>query len=110
MICAMTARRVSAGKAEEFIDTFVGGADEMPPDIREKFEGVYACQDVNDPDVVLTFGLFNGTIEELRALQSRDERAEQLENVDQLIEDILIDSSFEVIRSMSPKELSGRSI
>jgi len=95
----MTARRVKAGSSDEFIETFGNGPDEMPEDIREKFKAVYACRDVTDPDVIVTFGLFDGTIEEMRELQSRGERSEQLENIDPLIEDVLFDGSFEVIQN-----------
>jgi hypothetical protein len=45
---------------------------------------------------VLTFGLFDGSLEEFRELQSGEERTEQLENIDPLIEDVLLDGSFEV--------------
>lgn len=98
MICALTARRITEGKADEFIEQFGGGGEDLPAEVRERFTGVYACTDVNDPDVVLTFGLFDGTIEEFRELQSSESRTEQLENIDPLIEDILVDGSFEVVR------------
>jgi hypothetical protein len=98
MICALTARVVTEGKSDEFIEQFAGGAEDMPDEIRERFQAVYACKDVTDPNVVLTFGLFDGTIEELREIQKTDSRSEQLENIDPLIEDVLIDGSFEIVR------------
>jgi acyl-CoA synthetase (AMP-forming)/AMP-acid ligase II len=98
MICALTARVITEGKTDEFIRQFASGADNMPDDIRERFQAVFACQDVSDPNVVLTFGLFDGSIDELREIQSNDTRAKQLEDIDPLIEDVLIDGSFEVIR------------
>jgi hypothetical protein len=100
MICAMTARRVSAGKADEFLEAFRSGTDSMPDEIRDQFKAVYACKDVTDPDVVLTFGLFKGTIDELRELQSRGERGEQLEGIAPLVEEVLIDGSFEVVGNL----------
>lgn len=97
MICAITARRITEGKADEFIEKFGGGADEMPAEIRERFEAVYACRDVTDPNTILTFGLFDGTIEELREIQDTDSREEQLDEIEPLIEETLFDGSFEVI-------------
>jgi hypothetical protein len=100
MICAMTARRITEGKSDEFIDKFTSDGDKMPAEMRDRFKGVYACRDVKDPNVILTFGLFDGSLEEFRQLQNADERTDQLERIDPLIEDVLIDGSFEVVKSM----------
>lgn len=97
MICALTVRRIEPGKTEEFIEKFGSGPERIPEEIREKFKAVYACRDTKDPNVILTFGLFNGTIEEFKSLQSGDERSTQLESIDPLVQDVLIDSSFEVL-------------
>jgi hypothetical protein len=96
----MTARRVTPGKTDEFIETFGRAPEKMPEEIRDKFRAVYACTDVNDPDVVLTFGLFDGTIDEMRAMQQLGERSEQLDEIDPLIEDVLFDGSFEVMQNL----------
>ncbi|MGB0871508.1 MAG: hypothetical protein ACPGYP_00045 [Solirubrobacterales bacterium] len=108
MICAMTARRISDGRVDEFIEKFGEKPQKMPDEIVEKFKAVYACRQADDPNVVLTFGLFDGTIEELRALEHRDERTQQLDMIDPLVEDVLIDGSFEVVREfiseMSPAQ------
>jgi len=97
MICAITARRIQSGKTDEFLDKFRGGADQMPAEIRDRFKAVYACKDVTDPDTILTFGLFDGTLDELRGIQSTDTRDEQLEGISPLVEEVLFDGSFEVL-------------
>lgn len=97
MICALTARRIVDGKTEEFIEAFSSGADNMPDEVRDKFKAVYACRDVSDPQVILTFGLFDGTLDELRELQGNDIRTEQIDAMTPLIDDVLFDSSFEVL-------------
>jgi hypothetical protein len=93
----MTARRIEPGKTEEFIEKFGAGPESIPEEIREKFKAVYACRDVKDPDVILTFGLFDGTIDEFRALQAGEDRGSQLESIDPLVNDVLIDGSYEVL-------------
>jgi hypothetical protein len=98
MICALTARRIEGGKTEEFIEQFSQGPENFPDEIRDKFKAVYACRDVNDENVILTFGLFDGTIDELRGLQSRGEREDQLDRIEPLVDEVLFDSSFEVLR------------
>jgi hypothetical protein len=100
MICAITARRVLDGKADEFFEKFSGGADQMPEEIRDRFKAVYACKDVTDPNTILTFGLFDGTLDELREIQSTDHRDEQLDGISPLVEEVLFDGSFEVITDL----------
>jgi heme-degrading monooxygenase HmoA len=97
MILAMTARRVTAGKADEFIDKFAGDKP-MPDQVRENFEAIYACVDTKDPDVVLTLGMFKGTPEMFAELQGSGEREERLGGVESLIEEVVFDRSFEVQR------------
>jgi hypothetical protein len=94
----MTARRIAAGQTDEFLDAFLGDADQMPEEIRERFKTVLACRKLDDPDVILTFGMFDGTTEELRELQSTPSRAGQLSTIDPFVEETLFDGSFEVMR------------
>lgn len=106
MICALTTRRIADGQADAFIEKFSQGPESMPDGMMDKFDAIYACRKTDDPNVILTFGLFDGTIEEMHALQSRDERTSQLEKIDPLVDDVLIDGSFEVVHEfvseMSP--------
>lgn len=97
MICAITARRIAEGKTEEFLEQFSGGADEMPAEIRDRFQAVYACRDVTDPNLILTFGLFEGTIDELREIQGSGNRDEQLDGIAPLVDETVFDGSFDVI-------------
>jgi hypothetical protein len=98
MICAMTARRIADGQTDEFLDAFLGDAEEMPPEIRERFKTVLACRKVDDPEVILTFGMFDGTLDELRSLQSTADRAGQLNKIEPFVQEQLFDGSFEVLR------------
>lgn len=98
MICMMTARRIEPGKTEDFLEQFESGVDKIPDDLRERFSGVYACRDIRDENVVLTFGLFDGSLEDLREIQSRDEREQQLAEIAPFIAEELYDGSFEVIK------------
>lgn len=97
MICAITARRIQDGKTDEFLEKFSGGADQMPAEIRDRFKAVYACKDVTDPNTILTFGLFDGSLDELREIQSTGNRDQQLDGITPLVEAVLFDGSFEVI-------------
>jgi hypothetical protein len=41
-----------------------------PEDVLERWSQVYVCRDVSDGNVILSFGLFDGTLDELREIQS----------------------------------------
>lgn len=97
MICAMTARRIAPGRTDDFLEAFSGGAGSMPPEIRERFAAICACRDVKDPNTILTFGMFDGTLDELRELQGGGERSDQLQKMEPFVEEVLIDGSFEVL-------------
>ena len=97
MICAMTARRIMSGRTDDFLEAFKGNAAEMPPEIRERFKTVMACRQVDDPNVIVTFGIFDGTLDEMRELQSQPVRAEQLNKIEPFIEEKIFDGSFEVL-------------
>lgn len=97
MICAMTARRIMSGRTDDFLEAFKGNASEMPAEIRERFTAVMACRQVDNPDVILTFGIFDGTLEEMRELQGQPIRAEQLNRIEPFVEEKLFDGSFEVL-------------
>lgn len=98
MICAMTARRIKPGQSEEFLDAFAGQSEQLPAEIRERFKTVLACRQVDDPDVLVNFGIFDGTLEELRELQAMPARAGQLNLIEPFVEEKLFDGSFEIVR------------
>jgi hypothetical protein len=102
MICTLTARRLRSGAEEEFRATFEGAVDTMPEDVLQRWSRVFVCRDVRDPNVLLTFGLFDGTLEELREIQGRSEREAQLDAIAPTVDEVLLDGSYEVIREITP--------
>jgi hypothetical protein len=99
MICTLTARRIKPGHSDEFLERFESSADDMPPEMMERWNAVYACRDTRDEDVILTFGMFDGTLDELRQIMSSGARDQQLESFGDIVEEELIDGSFEVIKN-----------
>ena len=102
MICTLTARRLRSGTEEEFRAAFEGAVDTMPDEVLQRWSRVFVCRDVRDPDVLLTFGLFDGTLEELRAIQGQPEREAQLDAIAPTVDEVLLDGSYEVIRDITP--------
>ncbi len=98
MICTLTARRIKPGQSDEFLSRFEAGADEMPPEIMDRWRAVYACRDATDENVILTFGMFDGTYQELREIMDGGDREKQLESIEPLVDEVLLDGSFQVIK------------
>jgi hypothetical protein len=63
---------------------------------------IHHCRDVSDPEVVISFGLFDGSLEELREAQVRLGRAPQLERVSRHVQQVLLDGCYEVVEKLAP--------
>ncbi len=70
MLCALTVRKLKPWTFEDFKAAFVPAEDLEAP---AGWKGFYALRNVNDENEVITFGLFDGTLDELRAGQEQGE-------------------------------------
>ena len=95
MICTLTARRLKPGAYDAFRSAWNPGS---PP---TGWTHIYHCRDVGDPDVVISFGLFDGTLEELRAAQARLGRDAQVDRIGPHVQKVLLDGSYEVVEELT---------
>jgi heme-degrading monooxygenase HmoA len=99
MLCALTVRKLKPGKFEDFKNAFIPDEGVEVPAGWKRF---YALQNVNDENEVITFGFFDGTLEELRAGQQEGgEYDERRATVDELVESVGADGVFEVVEERS---------
>jgi len=100
MLCALTVRKLKPGGFEDFKrEFFPSEAMEEAPAGWLRF---YAIRNVDDEDEVVTFGFFDGTLEELRAGQeSGGEYEQRRAAVDELVESVGADGIFEVVEERS---------
>jgi hypothetical protein len=98
MLCALTVRTLKPGTFDQFRAAFMQGIDpdEAPPGM-VRFSMVRNAQ---DPDEVICFGTFDGSIEELRAL-ARGGRDEQLAAIAPFIESVGADGIYEVVEDLA---------
>lgn len=95
MICALTVRRLKPGTFEQFRDEFTRDFEEdSPPEGFVRFDMV---RNVEDPDEVISFGLFDGTPEELREAAAKMGYEEQLERIAPFVESVGADGLYEVV-------------
>jgi hypothetical protein len=98
MICALTVRTVDPAKFDEFRRAFMGDMAENPP---AKFVRFDMVRNVDKPDEVVCFGLFDGTAEELRAMSAGHGRDEQLEAIEPFVQAVGTDGLFEVVEEFT---------
>lgn len=106
MICMLTARRLKPGAYDAFRAAWDPG-DDIPADVAGRFKGIYHVRDVTDPDVVISFGLFDGTLDEVRGLQAEGGRDDQLDRVAQHVDEVLLDGAYEVVEQLTPADLGA---
>ena len=101
MLCALTVRKLKPGTMEDFKQAFM--PDDDMSNVPAGWKQFYALRNVNDENEVITFGLFEGTLEELRAGQEGGEYDQRRAAADEFVESVGADGIFEVVenRSMS---------
>ena len=93
MLCALTVRRLKPGTMDQFRAAF--GPDEgSPPPGWKRF---YAVQNLNDENEIVTFGFFDGTIEELNASQAAEGYEERRAEVDEFVESVAVNGVYEIV-------------
>lgn len=99
MLCALTVRKLKPGSMEDFRKAFIPDDDTEVPSGWKRF---YALQNVGDENEVITFGFFDGTLEELRAGQQDSSDYDQRRAAaDEFVESVGADGVFEVVEERS---------
>jgi hypothetical protein len=99
MYCALTVRKLKPGSMEQFKQTFIPDDDTNVPAGWKRF---YALQNANDENEVITFGFFDGTLDELRASQQDSGDYDRRRAAsDEFVESVGADGVFEVIEERS---------
>ena len=98
MLCALTVRKLRPGTFEQFRETFMRSIDrDAPPSGWVRFNMIRSAA---DPDEVVCFGVFDGTVEELRA-GGQDGYDEQLAAIAPYVESVGADGLYDVVEDVS---------
>jgi hypothetical protein len=93
MICGLTVRKLKPGTFEEFREAFMKGEpDEAPAGTQ-----FFMLRKTDDPDEVICFGLFDGTIEELRSSDIYSGYEEQQRDIVPFVESVGADGLYDVV-------------
>ena len=99
MICALTVRKLKPGTFEDFKTAFMG--DNVEDEIPEGWVRFDMVRSVEDPNEVICFGMFDGTLEELRGGSSYEGYDEQMERIAPFVESVGTDGLFEVVEEFA---------
>lgn len=96
MLCAHTVRRLKPGTFDQFVEAFRPPGDEAPPAGWVRFHMLRSLADENE---VVTFGFFDGTIEELEGSQVDHGYEERRNAADAFVDEVILNGVYEVVHS-----------
>jgi hypothetical protein len=97
MLCAHTVRRLKPGTFEQFKEGF------GPPDDagEQGWVRFHMLRNINDENEVVTFGFFDGTLDELNASQSQHNYGDRINDVAPLVEEVVANGIYEIVVTKS---------
>jgi hypothetical protein len=98
MICALTVRTLKPGTFEDFRTAFMGHAN--PDTVPAGWVRFSMVRGVENPDEVVCFGFFDGSLEELRG-SGQEGYSEQMAAITPYVEFVGTDALFEVVEDFS---------
>src|SRR3712207_2473067 len=98
MLCALTVRQLKPGTFERFAEEFGPRESDGPPRGWVRFD---MLRDLADENRVVTFGFFDGSLEELEQSQAESGYEERRAAVDELVAEVVVNGVFAVTREMS---------
>jgi hypothetical protein len=99
MICALTVRRLRPGTFDSFRSAFMELMDPNdPPAGWVRFNMV---RNAEDPDEVICFGFFDGTVEELRRAAAEQGYAKQQASIAPFVAAVGADGLYEVVEELT---------
>ena len=94
MLCAHTVRRLKPGAFDDFKTNFT------PPegaDAPQGWKAFYVLRNLSNEDEIVTFGFFDGTLDELNASQQDAGYDERRASVDELVDSVVANGVYEIV-------------
>jgi hypothetical protein len=96
MLCAHTVRRLKPGTFDQFRTAFMPSAEEAPAG----WVRFHMLRGLADPDEVVTFGFFDGTLEELEQSQVDENFEDRRDSVGEYVEAVIANGVYEIAESI----------
>jgi hypothetical protein len=96
MLCALSVRRLKPGAYEDFRRAW------EPEEFPEGFTRADHLRNLNDENQVVSFGFYDGTLEDLERIRDEEGEEERQTRMAQFVESTQLDAMFEVIEEVTP--------
>ena len=97
MLCAHTVRRLKPGTFDQFRDAFMPSAEEAPAG----WVRFHMLRGLANPDEVVTFGFFDGTLEELEGSQDASDFEQRRAAIAEHVDAVVVNGVYEVAESLA---------
>ena len=97
MLCAHTVRRLKPGTYDQFRDTFMPAAEDAPAG----WVRFHMLRGLANPDEVVTFGFFDGTLEELEGSQDASDFEQRRDAIADYVDEVVVNGVYEVAESLA---------
>jgi hypothetical protein len=95
MLCFLTARKLKPGSFEQFRQAW------EPREWDPRFVRAYHVRNLEDEDEVVSFGLYDGSVDDYRAM-SREAEESRVSRMGEFVDQVLVDGVYEVIDEVTP--------
>jgi heme-degrading monooxygenase HmoA len=96
MLCALSVRRLMPGSYEDFRRAW------EPEEFPEGFTRAYHLRNLNDENQVVSFGFYDGTLEDLERIRDQQKEEERQSRMAEFVESTDVDAIFEVVDEVTP--------
>jgi hypothetical protein len=93
MLCALTVRKLKPGTFEQFVEEFRPPTGSGPTG----WVAFRAMRSVKDENEVITFGFFDGTLDELNESQQEHNYRGRVDSVSQFVESVGTSGVYEIV-------------
>ena len=100
MLCALTIRRLKPGTFDQFAEAFMPSEDEAPAG----WVRFHALRGLADENEVVTFGFFDGTLEELERSQDDSDYRTLRERIAPFVVEEVVNGVYDVVVSRAAGE------
>jgi hypothetical protein len=95
MLCAHTVRKLRPGTFDRFAEAFFPRSEDAPPG----WVRFHVLRGLADDNEVVTFGFFDGTLEELERSQLEADYGERRSAIEPLVESVIANGVYEIVES-----------
>ncbi len=96
MLCAHTVRRLKPGSYDDFVKAFAPSEADAPAG----WVRFHVLRGLADSNEVVTFGFFDGTLEELQGSQDASDFDERRAAIDEYVEEVVVNGVYDIAVSV----------